>query len=236
MNEEHWSNGPCPKFDCRKKNKCGCCGLRYVNIPASLTTDAAPKNGDFCNAIVQYEGTGEVWIYSAEGIPTLVYKETKGGSPVIGGGMVVYVSDVPRDDETVYMFRDREETIPITVREVLDALATGANVVFKDTGQDTYYPITWAMDCPDDDLFEIDIRTSNTQLIAVPSEESDVFLTFGAEKYEVANLAQLNMVMPFAPSIDMAGELGQLYIDTSTMHTYQCTAISGDRYTWTQRW
>ena len=39
-----------------------------------------------------------------------------------------------------------------------------------------------------------------------------------------------------APTTSTAGVLGQLYTDTTDMHTYQCTAISGDTYTWTQRW
>ena len=72
MNKDHWSNGPCPKFDCRKKDKCGCCGLRFVSIPAALAADTTPENGAFCNAIVRYEDTGEVWIYSAEGVPVKV--------------------------------------------------------------------------------------------------------------------------------------------------------------------
>ena len=72
MNKEHWSNAPCPKFDCRKKDKCRCCGLRFVSVPAALSEDMTPKNGDFSNAIVRYEDTGEVWIYSAEGVPVKV--------------------------------------------------------------------------------------------------------------------------------------------------------------------
>jgi hypothetical protein len=39
-----------------------------------------------------------------------------------------------------------------------------------------------------------------------------------------------------APTTSTIGVLGQLYTDTTNMHTYQCTAISGDTYTWTQRW
>lgn len=65
----YWSN-PCPKVDCRKKN-CKC-GLKYVNIPAALEQDFAPVKGAYCNAIVEYEGSGAVYIYSAEGIPVLI--------------------------------------------------------------------------------------------------------------------------------------------------------------------
>lgn len=39
-----------------------------------------------------------------------------------------------------------------------------------------------------------------------------------------------------APTTATEGVLGQLWTDTTNMHTYQCTAISGSTYTWTQRW
>lgn len=39
-----------------------------------------------------------------------------------------------------------------------------------------------------------------------------------------------------APNTSTVGTLGQLWTDTTNMHTYQCTAISGSTYTWTQRW
>ena len=69
MNENNWSN-PCPKYDCRK-NSCKC-GLKYVNIPMSLEEEFKPTKGAYCNAIVEYEGSGKVYIYSKEGIPVLV--------------------------------------------------------------------------------------------------------------------------------------------------------------------
>lgn len=49
-----------------------------------------------------------------------------------------------------------------------------------------------------------------------------------------------NIIEASAPTTETEGVLGQLYTDTSAMHTYQCTNIddSGDDpvYTWTQRW
>lgn len=66
-NLKHWEK-PCPKVDCQKKFD----GLHFVSIPASLTAAETPKNGAHHNAIVRYEGTGEVWIYSSEGVPVLV--------------------------------------------------------------------------------------------------------------------------------------------------------------------
>lgn len=49
-------------------------------------------------------------------------------------------------------------------------------------------------------------------------------------------LVQGNTLATTAPTTSTVGVLGQLYTDTTNMHTYQCTAISGDTYTWTQRW
>lgn len=71
LDESHWKT-PCPKVDCRKKKDCGCCGLRYVNIPAALEASTPPEKGRYANAIVEYEASGKVYIYSAEGIPVLV--------------------------------------------------------------------------------------------------------------------------------------------------------------------
>ena len=69
---EYWKE-PCPKVDCRKE---ACkCGLKFVSIPAALTATTPPKNGTYCNAIVVYEETGEVYIYSTEGIPVKVKEE-----------------------------------------------------------------------------------------------------------------------------------------------------------------
>lgn len=80
MDKSHWYSNKCPQYDCRKKscNKCACeCGLKYVNIPITMGDNSdgspmAPKNGAYCNAIVKYEANGAVYIYSAEGIPTLL--------------------------------------------------------------------------------------------------------------------------------------------------------------------
>lgn len=72
--EKFWKE-PCLKVDCRKKD---CfCGLKYVNIPAALTSEVTPEKGRYCNAIVEYEETGEVYIYSKEGVPVKV-KEANG--------------------------------------------------------------------------------------------------------------------------------------------------------------
>lgn len=58
----------------------------------------------------------------------------------------------------------------------------------------------------------------------------------GQDIHDAATLAQGNTLATSAPTTSTVGVLGQLYTDTTNMHTYQCTAISGDTYTWTQRW
>lgn len=78
---KHWEDRHCPKVDC-KKNACKC-GIKKVFLPAALGDDSAkspiaPKNGAYCNAIVVYEANDHVYIYSTEGIPTLITVE--GGS------------------------------------------------------------------------------------------------------------------------------------------------------------
>lgn len=58
----------------------------------------------------------------------------------------------------------------------------------------------------------------------------------GQSVHDAATVAQGNTLATTAPTTSTVGVLGQLYTDTTNMHTYQCTAISGDTYTWTQRW
>ena len=64
----------------------------------------------------------------------------------------------------------------------------------------------------------------------------------GQSAHDAATLAQGNTLATTAPTTATVGVLGQLYTDTTNMHTYQCTAIddttdpSNPSYTWTQRW
>lgn len=59
--------------------------------------------------------------------------------------------------------------------------------------------------------------------------------------HDAATVAQGNTLSTSAPTTSTVGVLGQLYTDTTNLHTYQCTAIdttdpSNPSYTWTQRW
>lgn len=78
FDSEYWKQKPCPKYDCRK-NSCKC-GLERVFLSTALGDDSegspvAPENGAYCNAVVVYEANGNVYLYSKEGIPTLVSSE-----------------------------------------------------------------------------------------------------------------------------------------------------------------
>lgn len=63
----------------------------------------------------------------------------------------------------------------------------------------------------------------------------------GIDLHDAATVAQGNTLATSAPTTSTVGVLGQLYTDTTSMHTYQCTAIdttdpNNPSYTWTQRW
>ena len=63
----------------------------------------------------------------------------------------------------------------------------------------------------------------------------------GQSNHDAATVAQGNKLMSTAPATTDAGVLGQLWTDTTGMHTYQLTAIDttdpdNPSYTWTQRW
>ncbi|MBO7715528.1 MAG: hypothetical protein J6S85_18340 [Methanobrevibacter sp.] len=63
----------------------------------------------------------------------------------------------------------------------------------------------------------------------------------GQSNHDAATVAQGNKLMTTAPATTDAGVLGQLWTDTTAMHTYQVTAIDttdpdNPVYTWSQRW
>ena len=67
--QNYWKQ-PCPKVECHRK-ECEC-GLTYVPIPAALEATTPPTNGAYKNAVVKYEGSGAVYLYTTEGIPVLI--------------------------------------------------------------------------------------------------------------------------------------------------------------------
>lgn len=131
FNIKHWTN-PCPKYNCRKET-CKC-GLKFVSIPAvlgddSVNNDVAPKNGLYCNTIVRYEANGNVYLYSKEGIPTLVSND----SCECKGNLVI---ELP-NGITEY---GRGEA-PISYNEVKEAFEQGRSIFFLDKTLGAEYAI-----------------------------------------------------------------------------------------------
>ena len=130
-NIKHWAK-PCPKYDCRK-DSCKC-GMKFVSIPAVLgddssESDVAPKNGLYCNTIVRYEANGHVYLYSKEGIPTLVSND----SCECKGNLVI---ELP-NGITEY---ERGEA-PISYDEVEKAFEQGRSIFFLDKTLESEYGI-----------------------------------------------------------------------------------------------
>ena len=137
FNVKHWSN-PCPKYNCRK-DKCKC-GLKYVNIPAVLGDDStgsevAPKNGNYCNTIVEYEANGHKYIYSSEGIPVLVTEGCDCPYPLSN-----IVVDLPNGITTY-----GEGEAPISYDEVYKAFMEGRSIFLVDKskeGEESIYTVS----------------------------------------------------------------------------------------------
>lgn len=74
-----------PKCNCGKdtcstgaavviKNATEYTNFRKVLVPASVRSDETdpPKPGEFCNVLLVFEATGNVYLYSSDGVPTLI--------------------------------------------------------------------------------------------------------------------------------------------------------------------
>ena len=134
---EKWKKDPCPPINCHKK-QCEC-GLEKVFLPSSLGDDSkdspiAPKNGDYCNAIVVYESNGHVYIYSKTGIPTLVVTEGTNVDELIkelGEDLAQEVLDRKAGDKTLQDEIDEIKNSP----DVVDIVATYAALQAYDTSK-----------------------------------------------------------------------------------------------------
>lgn len=135
MNKEHWEQEACPKYDCRKEN-CKC-GMKRVFLATALGDDSedspiAPKNGAYCNAIVVYEANEHVYIYSTEGIPTLVEsngKEIKKLIEELEDGLAQEILDRQAADNALQQEIDDIKSSP----DVVDIVATYAALQAYDT-------------------------------------------------------------------------------------------------------
>lgn len=151
MDKSHWYSNKCPQYDCRKKSCSKCkCGLNYVNIPITMGDNSegsavAPKNGAYCNAIVKYEANGAVYIYSAEGVPTLLTTDISSSIATrlynlesevtrLRNRITEISADMPQPNLVVSLPNDittypaGEE--PISLESVMNALENGRSVFF----------------------------------------------------------------------------------------------------------
>lgn len=63
----------CP--DQPNKEAMSCCGITKTVIPAAMgddspTSEVRPRNGAYCNKVVEYEANGAVYLYSSDGLYT----------------------------------------------------------------------------------------------------------------------------------------------------------------------
>lgn len=137
----------------------------------------------------------------------------------------------------------------------LNAIAIGKNTLARgqesiaigdgaDTGNDITNSVALGSGAQCHYNGEVNIGSENSYQAGYNSSDYRLLtgLYDGQSAHDAATLAQGNTLATAAPTTATVGVLGQLYTDTTNMHTYQCTAIddttdpSNPSYTWTQRW
>lgn len=108
----------CPKVSCNPKAECP---FRKVVIPAELgdeTGEYAPENGAYQNALVEYEASHAIYIYSADGIFTrltvtgaAVEFEQLSGRPKYAGEQMTSSTNIPDVSGVVTGFPVLQNTV-----------------------------------------------------------------------------------------------------------------------------
>lgn len=122
----------CPK-DCKKQNPLI---FKKTVIPAIVGNDdiVPPENGAFCNMLVVYEATGNAYLYSSDGIPTLLSTTDYirlNNLPTINGEIIL--GDLTLEDLGISQLveaeaEDRREADTILQTQI-DAIAASSDVV-----------------------------------------------------------------------------------------------------------
>ena len=108
-----------------------CDYFRKVVIPAALgddTGEAAPKNGAYRNALVEYEENGALYIYSSDGIYTKISVES--GEYIAGNGITISDGVISANVQRVYL--KSANTVPAggdTPNEWINLLPAGMYVI-----------------------------------------------------------------------------------------------------------
>lgn len=122
----------CPK-DCKKQNPLI---FKKTVIPAIVGNDdiTPPENGAFCNMLVVYEATGNAYLYSSDGVPTLLsttdYARLN-NLPTINGEIIL--GDLTLEDLGISQLveaeaEDRREADAILQTQI-DAITASSDVV-----------------------------------------------------------------------------------------------------------
>lgn len=122
----------CPK-DCKKQNPLI---FKKTVIPAIVGNDdvTPPENGAFCNMLVVYEATGNAYLYSSDGVPTLLsttdYTRLN-NLPTINGEIIL--GDLTLEDLGISQLveaeaEDRREADTILQTQI-DAITASSDVV-----------------------------------------------------------------------------------------------------------
>jgi len=122
----------CPK-DCKKPN---CIIFKKTVIPSVVANDdvTPPENGDFCNMLVVYEATGNAYLFSSDGVPTLLstidYARLS-NLPTIDGTKII--GDLTLTDIGVTQLVEDEaedrEASDANLQEQIDAIVASSDVV-----------------------------------------------------------------------------------------------------------
>ena len=195
-------------------------------VPAPATTDAGKflkADGTWDTAggssvtVVQTTGNSTTSVMSQKAVTDIVQAQKLhlGGSANASGSSSTALG--------YYAYATSNDSVAVGANSYVSASATGgialgANAMSQVQG-------------------ELNIGTTNTAYGFSSSNYRLIRGVYdGQELHDAATLAQGNTLSTSAPTTATVGVLGQLYTDTTNMHTYQCTAIAGDTYTWTQRW
>lgn len=200
--------------------------INYGNVNTGTGTST------FIPSVVQSNGTSQTDVMSQNAVTSMVYADPNTRTRVqIGVGAsapqsATYATAIGREAEAL---SDRSVT-----------LGTSARV----TGSPYSVALAYGLVENQQGVFQIGLNRYAGQATSGYNNSAYRLLTGlydGQSAHDAATVAQGNTLATAAPTTATEGVLGQLYTDTTNMHTYQCTSIdatdpSNPVYNWTQRW
>ncbi len=116
----------CPKKDCHDPKALI---FRKIVIPASVADDRVnpPKPGDYCNQLVVYQASGNAYLFSSDGLPTLMTADVA----ELAAGLKKETEERTAEDVKIW---DEIETIE-AASDVVDVVGTYAELQAYDTSK-----------------------------------------------------------------------------------------------------